>query len=70
VFHGCVAVDVWKSLSEWRLLVSECVLVCHHGNVRMKVKFLVKVSKSGCKIREMLVQVYGDNAMRKTAVYK
>jgi hypothetical protein len=30
----------------------------------------VKLGKSGSKIREMLVQVYGDNAMEKTAVYK
>ena len=34
------------------------------------IKFLVKLGKSGNKIREMLVQVYGDNAMKKTAVYK
>jgi hypothetical protein len=33
-------------------------------------KFLVKLGKSGSEIREMLVQVYGDNAMNKTAVYK
>jgi hypothetical protein len=23
-FHSCVVVDVWQSLSEWRLLMSEC----------------------------------------------
>jgi hypothetical protein len=34
------------------------------------IKFLVKLSKSGSKIREMLMQAYGDNAMKKTAVYK
>ena len=34
------------------------------------VKFLVKLGKSGNEIREMLVQVYGDNATKKTAVYK
>jgi hypothetical protein len=28
---------------------------------QMNIKFLVKLSKSGSKIREMLVQVYGDN---------
>jgi hypothetical protein len=27
-FHSCVVVDLWQSLSEWRLLLSECVLVC------------------------------------------
>ena len=34
------------------------------------IKFLVKLGKSGNKIREMLVQVSRDNAMKKTAVYK
>ena len=34
------------------------------------IKFLVKLGKTGNEIREMLVQVYGDNAMKKTAVYK
>ena len=33
------------------------------------IKFLVKLGKSGNEIREMLVQVYEDNAMKKTAVY-
>ena len=37
---------------------------------RTNIKFLVKLGKSGNEIREMLVQVYGDNAMKKTAVYK
>ena len=36
----------------------------------MSIKFLVKLGKSGNENREMLVQVYGDNAMKKTAVYK
>jgi hypothetical protein len=26
-FHSCVVVDLWQSLSEGRLLLSECVLV-------------------------------------------
>jgi transposase len=34
------------------------------------IKFPVKLGKSGSKIREMLVQVYRDNAMKKTAVCK
>jgi hypothetical protein len=34
------------------------------------LKLLVKLGKSGSKIREILLQVYGDNAMKKTAVYK
>ena len=33
---------------------------------RTNIKFLVKLGKSGNKIREMLLQVYGDNAMKKT----
>jgi hypothetical protein len=33
-------------------------------------ELLVKFSKSGSEIREMLVQFYWDNAMKKTAVYK
>jgi len=36
---------------------------------RTNIKFLVKPGKSGNEIREMLMQVYGDNAMKKTAVY-
>jgi len=31
---------------------------------------LLNLEKSGNEIREMLVQVYEDNAMKKTAVYK
>jgi len=37
---------------------------------RTNIKFLVKLGKNGNEIREMLMQVYGDNAMKKTAVYK
>ena len=37
---------------------------------RTNIKFLVKLGKSGNEIREMLVQVYGDNGMKKTAVCK
>ena len=37
---------------------------------RTNIKVLVKLEKSGNEIREMLGQVYGDNAMKKTAVYK
>ena len=37
---------------------------------RTNIKFLVNLGKRGNKIREMFVQVYGDNAMKKTAVYK
>ena len=34
------------------------------------IKFLVKHGKSGNKIREMLLQVDGDNTVKKTAIYK
>jgi len=37
---------------------------------RTNIKFLVKLGKSGNEIREMLMQVYRDNVMKKTAVYK
>ena len=37
---------------------------------RTNIKFLVKLGKSGNEIREMLVQVYRDYAMKKTEVYK
>ena len=37
---------------------------------RTNIKFVVKLGKSENEIREMLVQVYRDNAMKKTAVYK
>ena len=36
---------------------------------RTNIKFLVKLGKYGNEIREMLVQVYGDSAMKKTAAY-
>jgi hypothetical protein len=46
--------------------------VCRRPNSRAKNehRFLVKLGKGGSEISEMLVQVYGDNAMNKTAVYK
>ena len=54
-----------------------CVFWCAAARIseseldqRTNIKFLVKLGKSGNEIREMLVQVYGDNAMKKTAVYK
>ena len=37
---------------------------------RTNNKFLVKLGKKGNEIREMLVQICEDNAMKKTAVYK
>jgi len=37
---------------------------------RMNIKFLVKLGNSGNEIREMLVQVYGDNTMKEAAVYQ
>jgi hypothetical protein len=61
-FHSRVVVDLWQSLSKWHLLLSKCVLVRHHENVGTNIKFLVKLGKNGSKIREILVQVYRDNA--------
>ena len=37
---------------------------------RTNIRSLVKLGKSGREIREILVQVYGDKSMKKTAVYK
>jgi len=37
---------------------------------RTNIKFLVKPGKIGNEVSKMLVQVYGDNAMKKTSVYK
>ena len=74
-FHSCVFVDLWLSVSQWRLLLSACVLLCRREvselelEQRTNIKFLFKLGKSGNEIREMLVLVYGDNAMKKTAVY-
>jgi len=36
---------------------------------RTYIRFFVKIGESGNEIREMLVQVYGGNGMKKTAVY-
>jgi transposase len=33
-------------------------------------ELLIKHVKNGSEIRDVLVQVYGDNAMMKTAVYR
>jgi hypothetical protein len=32
---------------------------------QMNIKFLVTLGTSGSKIREVFVQIYGDNAMKK-----
>ena len=37
---------------------------------RTNIKFLVKLGKSGNEIREILMQIYRDNDMKKTAVYR
>ena len=37
---------------------------------RTDIKFLVKFGKSSNEIRRMLVQGYGDSAMKNSAVYK
>jgi len=37
---------------------------------RTNIEFLVKLGKNGNEIRQMLVHIYGDNAVKKTAVYK
>ena len=37
---------------------------------KLIIKFLIKLVKSGNEIRGIIIQVYGDNARKKTAVYK
>jgi hypothetical protein len=37
---------------------------------RTNIKFPVKIEKSGIEIRDILAQMYGDNAMKKTAFCK
>jgi hypothetical protein len=51
-FHSCVVVDLWQSLSDWRLLLSECVLVCRRENVGAGIRApsvrKLLVSKKNC----------------------
>jgi len=74
-FHSCVVVDLWLSLSG----TYYCLRVFWCAVARMSepeleqqtnIKFLDKLGKIGNEIREMLVKVYGDNAIKNTAVYK
>jgi len=37
MFHSCVIVDLWESLSEWHLLLYACVLVCCSENVGTRI---------------------------------
>jgi len=76
-FHSCVVLLIYGSL--FLSGISYCLRVfwCAVARMseleleqRMNIKFLVKLGKSGNKIREMLVQIYGDNTMKKTAVCK
>ena len=70
--HSCVVVvDLWQPISEWHLLLYACVFWCAAARLseleleqRTNIKFLVKLGKSGNEIGEMLVKVYGDNAMK------
>jgi cellulose synthase/poly-beta-1,6-N-acetylglucosamine synthase-like glycosyltransferase len=57
--------------------ITVCVFWCAAARMselelgqRTNIKFLDKLGKSGNEIREMLVQVNGDNAVKKTAVNK
>jgi hypothetical protein len=68
-FYSSVVVDLHQSLSEWRLLLSHFPNVFWCVIERMCV-LLVKLGKSGSKIMEMLMQVYADNTLKKTAVHK
>jgi hypothetical protein len=45
-FHSRVVVDLWQSLSEWRLLLSEYVLVCRRENIGTNIKFLLNLARA------------------------
>jgi hypothetical protein len=65
-FHSYVVVDLWQVFLSG---IYYCLSVFWRAVTRMS-ELLIKLGKSGSKIREMLVQVYRDNAMKKIAVYK
>jgi hypothetical protein len=46
-----------------------CLRVFWYAVVGANIKFLVKLGKSGSELRDMSVQVYGDTAIKRTAVY-
>jgi hypothetical protein len=48
-FHSCVVVDLWQSLSQWRLLISGCVLVCLREKVRALIRALSVMKFLACK---------------------
>jgi hypothetical protein len=66
-FHSSVVVLIYDSL--FLSGVYYCLSVFWCAVVRMS-ELLVILGKSESEIREMLVQVYRQNAMKKTAVYK
>lgn len=37
---------------------------------RINIKFLVKLGKTGLEIKNLLTQVYGDNTLSKSTIYK
>jgi hypothetical protein len=53
----------------WVASIIVCVCFGVPSQECWNIKFLVKLSKSGSEKRDMLVQVYGDKAMKKTTVY-
>jgi len=67
-FHSYVVVDLWESLPLlssvffWYTVARMSELELEQ---RTNVKFLVKLGKSGSEIRDLLEQVYGNNAMKK-----
>ena len=51
-------------------MVDDIIIYYYARSKKHQIKFLVKFGKTGNEVREMLVQVYGDNAMKETAVNK
>jgi hypothetical protein len=59
-FHSYIVVDLWQSLSEWRLLLSECVLVCHRKNVELLFNLVRVEAKSERRYEENSSLQVGD----------
>jgi hypothetical protein len=48
-FHSCVVVDLWQSLSEWRLLLYECVLCAIARMSELELNFLLNLARVEAK---------------------
>jgi len=67
LIYGSLFLSLLSSVFFWYTIARMLELELEQ---RMNIKFLVKLGKSGSEIRELLEQVYWNNAMKKTAIYK